>query len=162
MAAEEPPLTQWLERLAEIVTRWLGSNGGFATAFVVVLAWAACGPVFDYSPTWQLVINTGTTIVTFLVVFLLQRSQNKESRAVQLKLDELVAAMAGASNRLIAAEQLSEAELDRLSAAYQALARRAAARGKASTESCSVDRAAATPAPAARARKPAARARRSR
>jgi len=122
-------LNVWLERLAEIVTRWLGSNGGIATATAVILAWAACGPIFGYSETWQLVINTGTTVVTFLVVFLLQRSQNKESRAIQLKLDEIVAAIAGASNRLIGAEHLSEEELGRLAAAYQRLAKRAAAEG---------------------------------
>ena len=122
-------MNQWLESLAESVTRWLGSNGGIATATAVVVVWAACGPIFHYSPTWQLVINTGTTIVTFLVVFLLQRSQNKESRAVQLKLNEIVAAISGASNRLIGAEQLSEAELAKLAAAYQRLIAHTAAEG---------------------------------
>ena len=91
------------------------------------LSWAvwALLPLFV---GWQLVINTGTTIITFLVVFLLQRSQNKESRALQLKLNEIVAAVDGASNHLIAAENLSEAELERLSAAYVDLARKAAER----------------------------------
>ncbi len=119
----------WLERLAEIVTRWLGSNGGIATAVGSIVLWAACGPFFDYSPTWQLLINTGTTIVTFVVVFLLQRSQNKESRAIQLKLNEIVAAISGASNRLIGAEQLSEDELARLAVAYQRLMQRVVADG---------------------------------
>ena len=80
-------------------------------ACLVVVVWAVTGPLFDYSDTWQLVINTGTTIVTFLMVFLIQRSQNKDSLAIQLKLNELVAAMAGASNRLIDCEDLNEEEL---------------------------------------------------
>jgi low affinity Fe/Cu permease len=121
---EEVAMGGWLERLAEQTTRWLGSNSGFAIAVLIVVAWGACGPFFHYSETWQLVINTGTTIVTFLVVFLLQRSQNKESRAIQLKLNEIVAALSGASNRLINAEQLSEAELDRLAQTYQKLVER--------------------------------------
>jgi low affinity Fe/Cu permease len=84
--------------------------------------WGATGPLFHYSNTWQLVINTGTTIVTFLMVFLIQRSQNKDSRAVHLKLNELVAALNGASNRLIAAEELSESELEVLHRHYRRLA----------------------------------------
>jgi len=122
-------LNEWMERLAESVTRWLGSNGGIATAAGIVAIWAICGPIFHYSETWQLLINTGTTIVTFLVVFLLQRSQNKESRAIQLKLNEIVAAISGASNRLIGAEQMSEAELARLASAYQQLMAITAAEG---------------------------------
>jgi low affinity Fe/Cu permease len=77
----------------------------------VIIVWAATGPLFGYSDTWQLVINTGTTVVTFLMVFLIQRTQNKDSLAIQLKLNELVAAMQGASNRLIDVEDLSEQEL---------------------------------------------------
>ena len=84
--------------------------------------WGATGPLFHYSNTWQLVINTGTTIVTFLMVFLIQRSQNKDSRAVHLKLNELVAALKGASNRLIDAEGLTEAELEILHRHYRQLA----------------------------------------
>jgi low affinity Fe/Cu permease len=90
-------------------------------ACAVVLAWIATGPLFDYSNTWQLVINTGTTIITFLMVFLIQRSQNKDSLAVQLKLNELVAAMAGASNRLIDCEDMNEAELRTLHRHYAML-----------------------------------------
>ena len=147
-------MSSWLERLAEIVTHWLGSNGGIATATGVVVVWAACGPIFGYSPTWQLVINTGTTIVTFLVVFLLQRSQNKESRAVQLKLNEIVAAISGASNRLIGAEKLSEEELAKLAAAYQRLVARTAAEGP-TTDSRTVeeDESEAAPPPGRRTRK---------
>jgi low affinity Fe/Cu permease len=88
----------------------------------VVVIWAVTGPVFDYSDTWQLVINTGTTVVTFMMVFLIQRSQNKESLAIQLKLNEIVAAIQGASNRLINVEDLSEEEIELLHEHYRALA----------------------------------------
>jgi low affinity Fe/Cu permease len=88
----------------------------------VVLVWAAVGPLFRYSDTWQLVINTGTTIVTFLMVFLIQRSQNKDALAIHLKLNELVAALEGCSNRLIDVESLSEAELQTLGRHYATLA----------------------------------------
>ncbi len=101
----------WLERASGRATEWAGSSTAFALAVGVVLGWAVTGPVFQYSDTWQLVINTGTTVVTFLMVFLIQRSQNKDSRAVHLKLNELVAAVKGASNRLIAAEDLTENEV---------------------------------------------------
>src|SRR6186713_2149372 len=90
----------FFETFAEKVTKATGSTPVFVGAFLVVLAWGACGPVFDFSETWQLVINTGTTIITFLMVFLIQKTQNKESLAVQLKLNEIVAALQGASNRL--------------------------------------------------------------
>jgi low affinity Fe/Cu permease len=109
--ARHTKLSHRLEQLSARVTAWAGSSLGFGAALAVVLAWAATGPVFNYSDTWQLVVNTGTTIVTFLMVFLIQRSQNKESLALQLKLNELVAAMHGASNRLIDIEDLDEDEL---------------------------------------------------
>lgn len=110
-----------LERCAHRVTLWVGGNWAFATACAVVLAWVATGPIFHYSDTWQLVINTSTTIITFLMVFLIQRAQNKESRAMQLKLNELVAAVEGASNRLICAEDMNEGELETLARHYQVL-----------------------------------------
>ena len=110
-----------LERFSEIVSCAAGSSSAFALAVGVIVVWAVSGPFFHYSDTWQLVINTGTTIVTFLMVFLIQRSQNKESLAVQLKLNEVVAAMHGASNHLIDVEELSEAELTTLRAHYQRL-----------------------------------------
>jgi len=105
-----------------MVTRWTGSSWAFAIAFLVVVTWLATGPVFHYSDTWQLVINTGTTIVTFLMVFLIQRAQNKDALAIQLKLNEIVAAIDGASNRLIAVEELSEPELAALHLHYCRLA----------------------------------------
>ena len=82
-----------LERFSRQVTNWSGSSWAFIVAFGIVVIWGATGPIFHYSDTWQLVINTGTTIVTFLMVFLIQRAQNKESLAVQLKLDEIVASL---------------------------------------------------------------------
>ncbi len=100
-----------LEQFSSAVTRWTGSTPAFMVAAGIIVVWALTGPFFGYSDTWQLVINTGTTIVTFLMVFLIQRSQNKDSLATQLKLNELVAAVKGASNRLIDVEDLSEAEL---------------------------------------------------
>ena len=100
-----------LSRFASLATEWTGSAYAFLAAALVVVIWLATGPIFHYSDTWQLIINTGTTIVTFLMVFLIQRAQNKDALAVQLKLNELVAAVEGASNRLIAAEDLSEEEL---------------------------------------------------
>ena len=102
----------WLERASSQVTAWAGSSWAFGLAFGVIIAWAVTGPIFHFSDTWQLVINTGTTIVTFLMVFLIQRSQNKESIAIQLKLNELVAAVGGASNRLISAEDMTEEEVN--------------------------------------------------
>jgi low affinity Fe/Cu permease len=111
-----------LERFSLRATEWAGSSWAFTIACVVVVVWLATGPLFHFSDTWQLVINTGTTIVTFLMVFLIQRAQNKESRAVQLKLNEIVAAITGASNRLIDVENLSERELRALHDHYGALA----------------------------------------
>jgi low affinity Fe/Cu permease len=117
----------FLERFSLRAMEWAGSSWAFTAACGVIVLWLATGPLFGYSDTWQLVINTGTTIVTFLMVFLIQRAQNKESRVVQLKLSELVAAMAGASNRLIDVESLSERELEALHRHYAELAKLAAA-----------------------------------
>jgi low affinity Fe/Cu permease len=108
-------------RVAAAVTRWAGGSWGFGSALAAIVLWAASGPLFQWSDTWQLVINTGTTIVTFLMVFLIQRTQNKDGMAIQLKLNELVAAMQGASNRLIDVEDLSEQELKSLHAHYRRL-----------------------------------------
>jgi low affinity Fe/Cu permease len=113
---------QRLEIWSRYVTEWTGSSWAFAIAVLVIVAWLITGPIFHFSDTWQLVINTGTTIVTFLMVFLIQRAQNKDSLAIQLKLNELVAAMVGASNRLIDVEDMTEAELHRLHAFYRRLA----------------------------------------
>jgi low affinity Fe/Cu permease len=110
-----------LERVAEKATKQSGSSLAFAFAVAVVVLWIATGPIFKFSDTWQLVINTGTTIVTFLMVFLIQRTQNKETQAIQLKLNELVAALKGASNRLIDLEDWTEEELKNLHEHYRRL-----------------------------------------
>jgi low affinity Fe/Cu permease len=109
------------ERAATRITCWTGSSAAFGTAFGIILIWAITGPVFKYSDTWQLVINTGTTIITFLMVFLIQKSQNKDSKAIQLKLNELIAASRYASNRMVDIEDLTEDELDVLHKYYQTL-----------------------------------------
>src|SRR5215208_907190 len=123
--ARRPRSAPFLERMSTVITHWTGSTAAFALACLVILAWVATGPIFGYSDTWQLVINTGTTIVTFLMVFLIQRAQNKGSMAIQLKLNELVAAVEGASNRLIDVEDLSEEELVALHRFYSQLVRMA-------------------------------------
>ena len=114
-----------LEHWSRVVTNWAGSSWAFAIAVLVIVTWLVTGPIFHYSDTWQLVINTGTTIVTFLMVFLIQRSQNKDALAVHLKLNEIVAAVHGASNRLIDVEDLNERELVKLHQFYKRLAQMA-------------------------------------
>jgi low affinity Fe/Cu permease len=109
------------ENFASRVTKATGSTPAFLSAFSIILIWALTGPFFDYSETWQLVINTGTTIITFLMVFLIQKSQNKDALAIQLKLNELVASHKFASNRLVDVENLSEAEMKILQKYYIAL-----------------------------------------
>lgn len=110
------------EKIARKATLFSGSTTAFMAALFIILGWLVLGPVFEFSDTWQLVINTGTTIITFLMVFLIQRMQNKDSMAVHLKLNELVAALNGPSNRLIDVEDLSEHELEILSSYYRKLA----------------------------------------
>jgi low affinity Fe/Cu permease len=112
---------QMLERASQQATHLSGSSWAFASAALVIVVWLVTGPLFRFSDTWQLVINTGTTVVTFLMVFLIQRSQNKESLAIQLKLNEIVAAIQGASNRLIDVEALTEKELITLHTHYRSL-----------------------------------------
>ncbi len=132
--------TLLLERVATNVTRWTGSTSAFSLACGIILVWALTGPLFRYSDTWQLVINTGTTVVTFLMVFLIQRSQNKDSLAVHLKLNEIVAAIEGSSNRLIDVESLTEQELKVLHRHYSRLAEMAK-RDATLTESHSIEEA---------------------
>ncbi|MEJ7695065.1 low affinity iron permease family protein [Daejeonella sp.] len=112
----------FFEKFSNAVTTWTGSSFAFSAAFLVILVWAASGPFFDFSETWQLVINTGTTIIiTFLMVFLIQKSQNKDSKAIQLKLNELIAADERASNRMVDLEDMTEEELDKLHKYYEKL-----------------------------------------
>jgi len=114
-------LGQILERFSRKVTEATGTSTAFIIALLVIILWIATGPLFHFSDSWQLVINTGTTIVTFLMVFLIQRSQNKDALAIHLKLNEIVAALEGASNRLIDVEDLTEAEIKTLHKHYQSL-----------------------------------------
>lgn len=111
------------EQFAVRVTKATGSTTAFIFAFVLVILWAASGPFFHYSENWQLVINTGTTIITFLMVFLIQKAQNKDSLAIQLKLNELVAAHEFASNRLVNVENMSEEELKVIQKYYSSLSK---------------------------------------
>ncbi len=115
-------INHWLEQFSWKATKYSGTSWAFTAAFAVIVIWVLTGPMFGFSNTWQLVINTGTTIVTFLMVFLIQRAQNKENEAIQLKLNELVAALKGSSNRLIDLEDWTEEELGNLHKHYQRLA----------------------------------------
>lgn len=123
----QPPVSEantrgFFERFSSAVAKATGSSAAFVLALLTVLLWAVAGPFFHYSEDWQLVINTGTTIVTFLMVFLIQKAQNKESMSVQLKLNELIAATKGASNRLVSVENLTEEELVVLQKHYETMA----------------------------------------
>lgn len=109
------------EKFANAATNFTGSSAAFSIAILIVVVWAVSGPVFDYSETWQLVINTGTTIITFLMVFLIQKAQNKDSKAIQIKLNELIASNEKASNRIVDIEDLTEKELDQLHHYYEKL-----------------------------------------
>ena len=129
-----------MSRFATLASVWTGSTYAFIFAASIIVIWLISGPIFHFSDTWQLVINTGTTIITFLMVFLIQRAQNKEALAVQLKLNEIVAAIEGASNRLISVEDLSEEELKVLHIHYQQLAEMAK-RDRKLSESHSVEEA---------------------
>ncbi|CAN7282493.1 low affinity iron permease family protein [Trinickia sp. LjRoot230] len=119
------PITRAFDTFAAAVTRWAGSPIAFGTAVLVVVVWALTGPLFNYSDAWQLIINTGTTVVTFLMVFLIQQSQNKDSVAIHLKLNELVAANRAANDELIGIEDVAEEDLRRIAEAYLCLAKRA-------------------------------------
>jgi low affinity Fe/Cu permease len=104
MKKKSKGITHSWEDAAQTVTEWSGKPWVFGVAVLIVILWAIAGPVFGFSNTWQLVINTGTTIITFLMVFLIQQTQNKDTQAIELKLNEIVAAIAGASNRLTSAD----------------------------------------------------------
>jgi low affinity Fe/Cu permease len=111
-----------LEKFSLKATQATGTSTAFVLALLVILVWGITGPIFGFSDTWQLVINTGTTIVTFLMVFLIQRTQNKDALAIHLKLNEMVAALEGASNRLIDVEDLTEEEIKTLHEYFKRLA----------------------------------------
>ena len=129
--------SRWLERSARAVTVWTGSSQAFAGAVGVIIVWALLGPVFHFSDTWQLVINTGTTIVTFLMVFLIQNTQNRDIQAVHIKLDELIRSHQGAHTALLNLEELSSEELENFRCDYLKLAdeaREALRRGEMDTD----------------------------
>ncbi|MDQ8006327.1 MAG: low affinity iron permease family protein [Pedobacter sp.] len=111
------------ERFSNAATKFTGSSPAFISAVAIVVIWAVSGPIFHYSETWQLVINTGTTIITFLMVFLIQKAQNKDGKAIQLKLNELIASHEKASNRMVDIEDLTEEELDQFHKFYATLAK---------------------------------------
>ncbi|OPB92761.1 low affinity iron permease family protein [Elizabethkingia occulta] len=112
----------FFETFANKATSFTGSSSAFTIALAIVIIWLLSGPFFNYSETWQLIINTGTTIITFLMVFLIQKSQNKDSKTIQLKLNELIAASKDASNRMVDIEDLTEKELDQLHQYFVTLA----------------------------------------
>lgn len=133
-------INTYFENVAGAITKFTGSTLAFALAFGSVLIWAVTGPIFHYSQTWQLLINTGTTIITFLMVFLIQKAQNKDSLAMQIKLNELLAAHESASNRIVGAEDMSQEELEVLEKFYCRLAKLAKERNQL-IESHSIDKA---------------------
>jgi low affinity Fe/Cu permease len=116
--------SSWFTSFAKATSRATGRSSAFGMAGGVVVIWIATGPIFRFSDTWQLVINTGTTIVTFLMVFLIQNTQNRDSEALQIKLDELIRAHEGAHNALLDLEELEDHELDRIGRNYSALAKK--------------------------------------
>jgi low affinity Fe/Cu permease len=109
----------WFGKFAAGASGWLGSKRAFAAAVMVIVIWAVSGPIFRFSDTWQLVINTGTTIITFLMVFLIQNTQNRDARAINLKLNELIRAIDKARDQMIDIENLSDLELDELQSRYE-------------------------------------------
>jgi low affinity Fe/Cu permease len=141
---ERPVIPNGRQDLFYRVSGWTiratGGRWGFIGAVLVVVLWAVLGPVFHYSDTWQLVINTGTTIVTFLMVFLIQNAQNRESKAIHLKLDELILAVTMARNEMINVESLTEEELDALGERYKTVAERHRLKRREALVACRDDR----------------------
>ena len=115
----------WFTRFAKVTARAAGRPAAFTVAVGIIVCWLLTGPVFGFSDTWQLVINTGTTVITFLMVFLIQSTQNRDAEATQVKLDELIRAMQGAHNILLDLEELEDEELDRIHDSYEKLAQHA-------------------------------------
>ena len=115
----------WFSRFAKWTSRMAGKPATFFAAVLTIVVWAVSGPLFGFSDTWQLVINTGTTIITFLMVFLIQNTQNRDSEAMQVKLDELIHVTKGAQNALLDLEELEDEELDRIRDGYEKIAERA-------------------------------------
>jgi low affinity Fe/Cu permease len=125
MASSPPSRSSWFTRLANGAARATGKPITFVVAALIVVVWGICGPVFGFSDTWQLIINTGTTIVTFLMVFLIQNTQNRDSEAMHVKIDELIRALEGAHNALLDLEELDDKTLDTIRSRYRKLAAKA-------------------------------------
>ena len=134
-----PASNRSFAKVAKATSRATGRPLTFLLALLVIVIWAVSGPLFQFSDTWQLVINTGTTIVTFLMVFLIQNTQNRDSEAMQVKLDEIIRALEGAHNGLLDLEELEEAELDRIRSRYEDLARSARTGGRLATGTPDLD-----------------------
>ncbi|MGZ3298230.1 MAG: low affinity iron permease family protein [Asticcacaulis sp.] len=152
----------WFIVFAQATSAWAGSQSAFIIAFGMIVVWGLTGPIFRYSDTWQMVINTGTTIITFLMVFLIQNSQNRDGRIIQLKLDELIRAVEGAEDSLINMEELTEAELEAMHQRFTRLAERAksvADDTRSGRRARSLDTVAAASKPAAKPSRARARAR---
>ena len=121
-------MSDWFHRFASRMSQAAGHPVAFVAAVVIIVGWAIAGPAFGFSDTWQLVINTGTTIITFLIVFLIQNTQNRDARAMQLKLDELIKAVKGARTQLVDLEEMSDEELEKLQQEFKSLRARYEAR----------------------------------
>lgn len=128
-----PPRTSWFTRFSQLASHITGRPRSFFFAVAVIVIWAICGPLFDYSDTWQLVINTGTTIVTFLMVFVIQNTQNRDTAAMHIKIDELIRVTEKARDVLLDLEELDESELETLRQDYERLAEEGRSRGKAAS-----------------------------
>src|SRR5437773_12398424 len=118
MNSADHVLSKWFGKIAAKTAGWVGSAWAFILALGTVIVWGLLGPYYHYSDTWQLVINTATTVITFLIVFLIQNTQNRDARALHLKLDEVIRALRGAHNEMIDIEKLSDAELQELAKRY--------------------------------------------
>ena len=118
-------LSQWFRRFSVSAAKGVGNKWAFIAALLIIIGWAATGPIFHFSDTWQLIINTGTTIVTFLMVFLIQNTQNRDAKAIHLKLDELIRAVKGARTRLVNLEESSDDELEALHLEFERVQHRA-------------------------------------
>ena len=133
-------MNDFFRKFAHQTSELVGSAWAFIAAVIIIVAWAVTGPMFGFSDTWQLVINTGTTIITFLMVFLIQNTQNRDAKAIHLKLDELIRSLKGARNGLINLEELSDEELKQLQLEFQRLGKRFKSAGQEGVETVKKER----------------------